>query len=152
MKRVGEIWIMGTMLLLAAESVKGQEMATATVSANIMYPVSVSFEEPDTYTQVVAYNRQQSKSSLYQVTVADFSVASPSADLYNISIPPTLNFKNENDGCCITAIINQEALEMPQLLTNGQKQFTINSELEKVNGYIKGQHKAAPFEVTVNFN
>ncbi len=151
MKRVGKSWILSTAILLSATLGKAQTSATASVSVNIIHPVSISIDE-DTYKQVINYNRQPGKNTTYDLTVAKFSVAAQAADFYNISMPDAFELENAGDGSCITALVNQTALQIPQWLSNERKIFIVGSELKLPVGHVNTQYRAAPIEVTVNFN
>ncbi len=152
MKRLGKILLMSTWLLFCGAALKAQSIAGAYVSANITHPVGMISASPDRYIDVVvkAGNNRVKNQGKYEITVADFKLDAAAEDVYSISIPDEMALRNKNGSSCITAVVNP--LAKGQMLPNGQKQFTVDSEIILEKDQMPGKHSSTPFEVTVNFN
>lgn len=153
MKRLGKILLVGTLLLLPGAALKAQSSAGAYVCANIVNPVGVSSTWPDGYTEVTVKtgnNRLKSLGNKYEINVADFKLDADAEEVYSITVPAEMALRNKQGSSCITAIVNP--VVAGQMLPNGQKQFTVDSEIILEKEQVAGKHSSAPFEVTVNFN
>ena len=144
---------MGTLLLIPGAALKAQSMAAATASANIVNPVGVSATSPDGFTEVTVKTgntRLKSLGNNYEINVADFKLDADAEEVYSITVPAEMALRNKQGSSCITAIVNP--VVAGQMLPNGQKQFTVDSEIILEKEQVVGIHSSAPFEVTVNFN
>ena len=148
-----KICFVGTILFLCAACVKAQSSAGAHVSANITNPVGVSSTSPDGYTDVAVKtgnNPLKNQANKYEITVADFKLDADAEEVYSITVPAEMALRNKQGSSCITAFVNP--LVAGQMLPNGQKQFTVDSEIILEKDQMPGKHSSTPFEVTVNFN
>lgn len=150
MKKFGKIFLAGTILLLSGAALKAQSTAVARVSVNITSPVGVSSTAQDGYTDVAVKtgNNPLRNKGKYEITVADFKLDADAEEVYSITVPAEMALRNKQGSSCITAFINPHV--NGQILANGQKEFTVNSEI--ILDQEAGKHSSAPFEVTVNFN
>lgn len=147
MKKVGKIWILSTLLPWFSSVLHAQDYSHAGLSASIVSPVGLFNQTADDFTTVLP----STKNSETKIKAADFLLETAGDNLFNITVPVSLNLQNKTGSSCITATIKTDEF-LVMGLSSPQKSIAIDSYLLFENEPPIGKHSSSAYEITVNFD